>query len=493
MSRLVDTLYAHRLFGIILVVAIGHTAYLYHDTGGWLVDDAFVSFRYLEHWVDGNGLVFNPGERVEGYTNFLWLLLLAPLYAAGLPTPLAAQVLGIALSLVAVALLYAIGIAKIGRRLGWLPAALYALNHALMAWGFGGLELPLFLALFLWGTRLLCVSRSSFCLLPFALAALTRPEGYFFLLLGLAAVWLGLTASPTRRARLAVSALALVLVGAHLAFKLAYYGALLPNTFYAKVGFQLTQLARGWTYLEGFVSHFIALLPLGLLLLFVRRDRPWRSYLLVVLIGYGAYVVYTGGDPLPGFRLALLLLPIGWLAITTVLGRLEHLAPRAAWAIAALLAINDVAQAIPGLRRGRIYQHFRHDEVAVCGEHIGRWLDQHAPEGATVATNTAGSIPYFAKRLRAIDMLGLTDPHIARQDMLLGAGYVGHEKHDAHYVLSRRPDYILLCFSCDTSEPCLAGDHALVELAAFRRDYRRRRVRPDGFEFTLYQRKTPRR
>jgi len=38
----------------------------------WLCDDAYISFRYVRNFVEGRGLVFNPGERVEGYTNFLW-------------------------------------------------------------------------------------------------------------------------------------------------------------------------------------------------------------------------------------------------------------------------------------------------------------------------------------------------------------------------------------------------------------------------------------
>src|SRR5262249_43827913 len=46
--------------------------------GPWLlVDDAFISFRYALNLARGQGLVFNPGERVEGYTNFLWTVLLA--------------------------------------------------------------------------------------------------------------------------------------------------------------------------------------------------------------------------------------------------------------------------------------------------------------------------------------------------------------------------------------------------------------------------------
>ena len=45
--------------------------------GSWC-DDAFISFRYARNLFEGNGLVFNPGKRAEGYTNFLWCLLVAP-------------------------------------------------------------------------------------------------------------------------------------------------------------------------------------------------------------------------------------------------------------------------------------------------------------------------------------------------------------------------------------------------------------------------------
>ena len=47
----------------------------------FLTDDAFISFRYTRNLIEGHGLVFNPGERVEGYTNFLWILELAALWS----------------------------------------------------------------------------------------------------------------------------------------------------------------------------------------------------------------------------------------------------------------------------------------------------------------------------------------------------------------------------------------------------------------------------
>src|SRR3954454_101417 len=52
--------------------------------GDWQMDDAYISYRYAWNLVHGSGLVYHPGEVVEGYTNSLWPLLAAPAIAAGL-------------------------------------------------------------------------------------------------------------------------------------------------------------------------------------------------------------------------------------------------------------------------------------------------------------------------------------------------------------------------------------------------------------------------
>src|SRR5262245_65582120 len=65
---------------------------------GNAVDDAYISFRYGDNLVHGHGLVFNPGERVEGYSNFLWVMAMAPAIAGTGDPTLFAQVLGLAAS-----------------------------------------------------------------------------------------------------------------------------------------------------------------------------------------------------------------------------------------------------------------------------------------------------------------------------------------------------------------------------------------------------------
>ena len=60
----------------------------------FVIDDAFISFRYAQNLNDGHGLVFNPGERVEGYSNLLWVLLTAFGMKLGLTRLLWARILG---------------------------------------------------------------------------------------------------------------------------------------------------------------------------------------------------------------------------------------------------------------------------------------------------------------------------------------------------------------------------------------------------------------
>ncbi|NJP07335.1 MAG: hypothetical protein HC837_17785 [Chloroflexaceae bacterium] len=60
--------------------------------GTWVLDDAFISFRYAKNLIEGGGFTFNPGgELVEGYTNFLWTIIMAAALAVGLEPVMTAQ------------------------------------------------------------------------------------------------------------------------------------------------------------------------------------------------------------------------------------------------------------------------------------------------------------------------------------------------------------------------------------------------------------------
>jgi hypothetical protein len=91
------------------------------------------------------------------------------------------------------------------------------------------------------------------------------------------------------------------------------------------------------------------------------------------------------------------------------------------------------------------------------------------PEGTLLATNTAGSIPYYS-RLPIVDMMGLNDRAIARRRDL-PERWRGIEKGDGRYVLSRRPDYIQLGSFRGSAVPLFLSDIELFAMEDFHRRY----------------------
>lgn len=89
-SRFGTRLSIHTIIYLVLLVTyvlyaglyIAQTRVIVDDVGYFtLLDDAMISMRYAKNLTEGNGLVFNPGgERVEGYTNFLWVLIMAAVH-----------------------------------------------------------------------------------------------------------------------------------------------------------------------------------------------------------------------------------------------------------------------------------------------------------------------------------------------------------------------------------------------------------------------------
>jgi arabinofuranosyltransferase len=295
-----------------LALLVGHALFY-----RFLCDDAFISFRYAHHLATGRGLVFNPGfERVEGYSNFLWVVALAAFDALGVKPEHVAPVLSVLLTVALWSLVARASLRWIpggsARFVILLPTAWLALTRSVAVWSTGGLETRLFEVLVVAGVfRLLddlgAVSEGEAKRTPwgaffFALASLTRPDGVL-IAGGAMAAAAGILA-VRRRLRLAdVAAHALIfggIVGAHLIFRHAYYGEWVPNTYYAKVG------GRSWwdmgaVYLACFAIEYAAWLWIPLLVAGVRgfwRDSRFEVPLLAaaVVVPHALYVASIGGD-----------------------------------------------------------------------------------------------------------------------------------------------------------------------------------------------------
>ena len=152
------------------------------------VDDAYITFRYSRNFARGMGLVYNAGEYIEGYTNFLWAVLLAGGYKLGFEPVELAKVLGALSALASLTLVYAIS-----KRLLPLTIApciatwLLASSNVFCGYAVFGLETPLFICLVLLGSWLFMREEAGelrgvpWSGAIFALAALTRPEAPMYL------------------------------------------------------------------------------------------------------------------------------------------------------------------------------------------------------------------------------------------------------------------------------------------------------------------------
>ncbi len=347
---------------VIEIILIGAGILLWF---GWhlfwyLTDDAYISFRYISNSMLGYGYVWNtpPFLPVEGYTNFLWMLLLEGVWRlTGIVPPDFVNDITFLFSFATLVL-----IALMGLRMEWnnslrrwknLFIALLLLaivtNRTFLAWTSSGLETAMFnclliawicCALFLRSNEwrwLLALSSLS------TLMALTRPDGLLFILLTLlAASLLIMRENGWRRIQSILSLTPLIIVLIHLVWRKRFYGEWLPNSYYAKsTGIWLES---GIQYFFSFVLEYALWFWVGLFVIFlfvrIRRSgsgvRDWinrmRSgdlatlggtiVLSSLLIHFGYYTFLIGGDHFE-YRVYSHLIPLIFLSFLWMLNSLS--------------------------------------------------------------------------------------------------------------------------------------------------------------------------
>jgi arabinofuranosyltransferase len=413
----------------------------------WTLDDAYITFAYAQNWVQGHGLVFNVGERVEGYTCFLWVVLSAVGLALGANIVWWSTALGIlsALGAVFAAWQLARELVPLRLRSAAVFTALIVGGYPVLAWwAASGMETALFTCLVtvaIWrhvrdGAGSLAAPA---CL---ALASMTRPEGW--LLAGLLCLDTLRTGSWRQVAR--YIGVFVTLFGPYYAWRCWYYGYPVPNTFYAKVGHTEEQVWRGVTYARGFLQ-LGAGGPLVVGALTAAFAGTWRRTLAVYtfLVTYTAYVILVGGDVFLFFRFFVPLVPIlGALAVVGVL----YLMDRVGLGAAAVASTTCGALTLAFLVccRPLFVAQAEHVPWARSVDLLARgmcvYLREHTAVDDQIATGGIGLIKFCTGR-NVIDILGIADKHIAHQEVgHMGHGLPGHEKYDSEYVLARWPKYI---------------------------------------------------
>ncbi|MFQ5807392.1 MAG: hypothetical protein ACE5I3_13170 [Phycisphaerae bacterium] len=441
-------------------------AYLAHVAayGPQINDDAFITFRYSKFLVLGRGPYFNVGEQVEGYTNFLMMLLMAgAIVLFGDDEVLfVAKVIGVAGGLAAIVAAWALcarwlrkieALAPHADLLAGAAAALAATNCAYAFNSTTGLETTLFSAWVVLGLWLLQkgydAQRYRGAGIAFALAALTRPEGGMIF----AAAFLGRLIAAEWRTKTGRHALALdaLIVGAvvvgHLVFRYAFYdGELLPNTFYAKRGGFTWQVTAA-EYVLGFgVVLMGAVVPIFALFPILPRNHGVRRSTLPALLAVWASVAaifIAGAGWMPGFRLLIPYVPV-WSAlavrgIAAVADRFRSYGVHVA--VVTSLLLVGVLFFWQQSERGEYYNYGRIRAAGYITGHaaLADWLNERAEPGAAVALMDIGIVGFKCIDLHILDITGLTDRYIAKSP----GGFLTKE-FDPAYVFDQKPEFLII-------------------------------------------------
>lgn len=415
----------------------------------WTLDDAFISFRYARNLINGNGLVFNVGQRVEGYTNFLWIILLSGLWKSGLDIVATSRVLGMVFAAGTIVLTYELSAALHRREhdfLDLLAPSILVFYPGFAFWTVSGMETLMFTFLITLATY--CYLRDADNILVpiiLALGTMTRPEGTIFFGVLLVDRWFS-KRGMKRRDFLWVASFLIIYLPYYL-WRWNYYGWPLPNTFYAKVGYTPWQVLRGLRYFGEFLwqGGGILFVVLACISGASWRERNLRG-IYVSLLLYTLYVILVGGDFYFGHRFLIPILPtlfalgVGGIRLIVTKHRIRPFLRPLPLVAVLLHMVLLVSGTRPYMKEN---VHFN-NKLTTYGTVAAQLISSVSAPDDIIAAEAIGAIGFYMDA-EIIDLYGLTDERIGHRHIeTMGARAAGHEKYDTQYVLSKSPDFIFL-------------------------------------------------
>ncbi len=467
------------LFFLLVAVAL-ITGLIWASRLSYVDDDCFVSFRYAKNLVNGLGLVYNAEERVEGYTNFLWTILIALGMKLGIDPIRFTTTAGI-IFFAGTLLIYGYLSWKFrgsGRaQKFWIPLTALALclHRDMNAHATSGMETSMFTFLISATYCLLLTRTSGGGLLTagilFVLAMMTRPDGIVFLF-G-AFLYLLFTRRKFLAPMVWLALPSVILFLPYWLWRYHYFGFFFPNTFYAKsvdLAYYSQGFAYAWLYLTTY-PVFVIVIPLGVAVFWELSRRAggvngmihttWREIRIdparphPVLLGtlyillYTVFIIRIGGDFMFA-RFFIPITPVLYFTIEQLL--LRRLAGFAAPGVAVLILLATYFRI--DHYRDDIFVGYIADEKKYFT--VVEPLEESQKEAAILKECFHGlpvRVAFYAGQLRLIYYLdpvfavesssGLTDTAIAHEQITVRER-PGHEKHPTlDYLIKRRVHFYL--------------------------------------------------
>lgn len=388
------------------------------------IDDAYITYRYAEHLADGHGLVFNAAEQpVEGYSNFLWLLLLSLLYKLGLSTYMTAKFLGVVSF--ALAGLVWFRLREKQDDLTWVAAPLFLICPITAFWAVSGLELGLH-ALLISMAVVALLRQSRWLAGLLVLIILSRPEGVAIALVMVVAGGIITSRQGALDKKQLLTGLAVIITTtfALVLFRLSVFGYPLPNTYYAKQ--DLTFLS-GLKELILMLKIFSPFLLAFIVSLFLSVKRKITDNLLLVssLLFIAQALISTTVVPVMNFnfRYVIPFLPLLFIGALFTISRFKKPIVIILLTLGGIATFyhlfSDLGPRINGEKR-----------IWAAQQELIEWINQQ-PESIKISMIDMGRVPYYTK-IRYYDIGGLVDPETA---------HLGFSRYREH---KRKPDFFVL-------------------------------------------------
>jgi len=435
----------NKSFYIILFISIipilGHFFFGFSsvNTSGHAIgsDDAYITYKYAYNFYNGNGIVYNINEYVEGYSNFLYLLIISIGFFFTTENIYIYSVLvNIVFFFITLFVFYKILKLQYSKTISLVAISLIALNPIIWANINTGLETILVLLIFVSIWYVLKLERNfqnNFLLfLLITLSIASRVDGFILPLI--VVIYLFLSTNKALSIRIFFYIVFVMIL--YTLFRIYYYDDVIANTYYAKVsGNIMNRIESGITFIyKESIYNGLAFYTFFIIFFYMKRKnlnlKNIISFELIFFVSWLSYILYIGGDIYhERFLLPFLLLGIYYFS--------QYIQNLSVYKKFSFVIIGILLSLGVFFKDGRFSYEKRTYDMWV---HLGLFLKE-IPKDYILAIDAAGKVPFYSQ-LQIIDMLGLNNKNIGKKNDSSKSFSVGHNKFDPDYVISKKPHLI---------------------------------------------------
>jgi hypothetical protein len=401
------------------------------------IDDAYITLRFSQNLLNGYGLVFNPSEYVEGYSNLSWVLLLAVSGKLGIPMDIAMKVLSLIAGLATLTITY-LCTKNFFNNVKWgvTPVLMLATSSFFVLWAVDGLETIFYTMLLTLLLYFIVINDKHPIKISLLLGVilLTRPEGVLFSAVAICLCYYRVNFIYASKLAITVGCIFLI----QLIFRWYYYHEVVANTALHKLSPGIQSIRSGIIYLLEFNKDCGYLIfPLALIGILHSLFTKKPGFILVLfLLAQLIFLLVSGGDYMYGYRFIIPILPglfmLTTLGLQTLLSKLPNFLQTLMIGLfvfwSSLIQFNSLPHKTIRINNltYRSSPHFL----------IGRYLKENAKNEDRVLLSEAGVIPYYSG-LNTIDYLGLVS-HYKK--------IYYNQYPQVEVLLAEKPRFVILSF-----------------------------------------------